>query len=75
MLCIAAIVAVYYTHQYTLCIVVNVGCTHSGLATASIENLITLYRRTLHILMKDQLQPLLDIVTFDQERELLKPNS
>ena len=50
-------------------------CTRVGSITASFEDLVTLFRRTLHqiFFIKDQLAPLL--VTVDQERELLKPRS
>ena len=47
-----------------------------GSVTAFIEDLVTLNRsNTANIFIKDQLRPLLDIVTDNQERELHRRNS
>ena len=70
-------VAEHYTHQYTLCIVaiitapkIKVGYSfHCGLGNIAQENI------TADILIEDQLQPPLDMITVDQERELHRPNS
>ena len=59
----------------TLSFVAIGDCTHIGSATTSFKDLVTVAQEntTADSLIENQLQPILDKVTVDQERELHKP--
>ena len=62
-----------HTYQHLLCIIAIVDCTNKGSAVGSFEDLGDIQKNITADI--DQLQPPLDMVTVDQERELYKPNS
>ena len=74
-----AIVACTHVHHvvhYKISYVDIVDSTQVRLATTSLEDMLTFHRRTLQKYFdSDQLQPPLDKVTVDQERDFHKPNT
>ena len=69
----------YTIHITTPCLVTIVDCTHVGSATASFKDLVRFAQENstnqADVLVEDQLQLPLDLVTVSMEREFHKPNS